>query len=597
MTLSGDYSNLHFAGSSDGHGGTLITLNATDDAPVFAVADKAETVTVSELPNTTGSSALDPSSAASGTLHFTDIDLTDRPTASVALSVSWTNGATDLTSSLTPAEISALENAFALSQSGNTNNGSLGWTYQISDSALDFLGAGATAKVTATITLDDHQGGTDTATVTVTLDGANDTPVIAGETDPATVTINLAHSPVVLTAGTSTNALGFNTETFDEQGIPVGSASNNGAGHGSFHSDALDATFTSSGNAGVVNGPSSVTAPPFIGPTPGHADGTNYLSIGAHGSETITFATEQNSFGLYWGSVDPSNTISFYDGNRLVASYSGSDIAPLLANGNQGSFAANGYVQFSDLAPFTKVVLASSTNAFEVDNISAGFHDELPAPITGTITVNDGDIGDTLTASVTGNAVAAYNGSTTLPSGINVSSLIASGAITFDTVTTTGGPDVLHWTYDPSNPDLSFLRPGDTLTLTFNATVSDGHATTADQPLTITLVGGGTAVPAPAAPTVDITSPASTTNHAGQTIVGTGEAGTTVTLYDNGTALICRRSRWTRPGTGAARLHWPKAPIPSSRTTPTDSAMSAPAPPRPSRSIPWRPRWRSPIRI
>ena len=535
MTLTGDFSDLHFAGSSDGHGGTLITLNATDDAPVFAAADKAELATVSELANTTGSPALDPSPGASGTLHFTDIDLTDRPTADVALSVSWTDGATDLTSSLTAAEISALENAFALSQSGNTNSGSLGWTYQISDSAMDFLGAGATAKVTATITLDDHQGGTDTATVTVTLDGANDAPVIASETDPATQTINLAHSPIVLAAGTSTNALGLHTETFDEQGIPVGSASNNGEGHGSFHSDALNAMFTSSGNAGVVNGSSSVTAPPFIGPTPGHVDGTNYLSVGAHGSETITFATEQNSFGLYWGSVDPSNTISFYDGDRLVASYSGGDIAPLLANGNQGSFSANGYVQFSDLAPFTKVVLASSTNAFEVDNISAGFHDELPAPITGTLTVNDADIGDTLTGTVIGNAVAEYNGSTTLPSGADISALIASGAITFDTMRTTGGPDVLRWTYNPANPDLSFLEPGDTLTLTFNATVSDGHATTANQPLTITLVGGGIAAPVPL--TVNITSPALTTNHASQTIAGTGEAGSIVTLYDNGTAL------------------------------------------------------------
>ena len=107
------------------------------------------------------------------------------------------------------------------------------------------------------------------------------------------------------------------------------------------------------------------------------------------------------------------------------------------------------------------------------------------------MTVTDADIGDTLTASVTGNAVAEYNGSTTLPSGIDVSALIASGAITFDTVKTTGGQDVLEWTYNPANPDLDFLEPGDKLTLTFNAVVSDGHATTATQALTITLVGNG----------------------------------------------------------------------------------------------------------
>jgi VCBS repeat-containing protein len=488
MTLVGDYSNAHFSGSSDGGTGTLITLKATDDAPVFAAADKSESATVTELPDTTGSSASDPSPAASGTLHFTDIDLTERPTATVTQTVTLTDATTTLTSS----EIQALEHAFSLTQPVNTNNGSLGWTYQISDSALDFLSAGEKATVTSTITLDDHQGGTDTATVTVTIHGANDLPVIVGETNPAPETIILHESPTVLSAGTSTNSLGMNTETFDK--LPAGFALINGFGHGDFTSTALDATFTASGAAGIVHGSSLFTAAPFVGPLPGHTDTTNYLSIGAHSSETITFASEQNEFGLYWGSADSFNTVSFYDGNNLVASYSGTDVAPLLANGNQGSFASNGYVEFSDLAPFDKVVLASGSNAFEVDNISSGFvsdsHVHLAAPIGGTLTVSDADIGDTLTASVTGNGVAEYNGSTTLPSDANVPALIASSAITFDTVQTTGGQDVLDWTYNPTNADLDFLEPGDTLTLAFKATVSDGHATTEVQPLTITLVGG-----------------------------------------------------------------------------------------------------------
>jgi fibronectin-binding autotransporter adhesin len=483
MTLTGDYSNAHFAGSSDGHGGTLITLNANDDAPAFAAADKSESATVMELPNTTDSSASDPSPAASGTLHFTDIDLTDRPTATVTQSVTFT----DATTALTPGEIQALEHAFSLTHPVNTNNGSLGWTYQISDSALDFLSAGEKATVTSTVTLDDHQGGTDTATVTVTIDGANDLPTIVAETDPTVETVILNKSPIVLSAGVTTNSLELPTETFDN--LTAGAASNNGFGHGNFTSTALDATFTASGHAGVVHGSSLVTAAPFMG----HADTTNYLSIGAHSSETITYASEQNEFGLYWGSADSFNTISFYDGNNLVASYSGADVAPLLANGNQGSFTSNGYVEFSDLAPFDKVVLASGSNAFEVDNISSGFvsdsHIHLADPITGTLTVSDADIGDTLTASVTGNAVAEYNGSTTLPSDINVSTLIDSGAISFDTVKTTGGQDVLDWTYNPTNADLDFLEPGDKLTLTFNALVSDGHATTETQPLTVTLLG------------------------------------------------------------------------------------------------------------
>ncbi|HMF60629.1 MAG TPA: VCBS domain-containing protein, partial [Vicinamibacterales bacterium] len=53
-----------------------------------------------------------------------------------------------------------------------------------------------------------------------------------------------------------------------------------------------------------------------------------------------------------------------------------------------------------------------------------------------------------------------------------------------------GGTEILHWTYDPINPNLDFMRSGDTLTITFTAQVSDGHVTVGDQLLTITIVGG-----------------------------------------------------------------------------------------------------------
>ncbi len=281
--------------------------------------------------------------------------------------------------------------------------------------------------------------------------------MIVGETDPSPQTISLAKTPIVLGPGVNTNSLGLPTETFDSQ--TAGLASNNGFGYGDFFSLALGATFTGSGDAGVVNGSSAVSAAPFVGPFPGQADITNYLSIGANGAETITFASEQDVFGLYWGSVDSFNTINFYNGTQLVGSYTGANVSPLFSNGSQGSFSSNGYVEFADLAPFNKVVLASAANAFEVDNISAGFvSHQLPSPISGTLTVSDAVIGDTLTASVIGNGVVTYDGSTTLPVDANVTALIDAAAVTFDSVKTDGGLDILHWTYNPINPDLDFLH-------------------------------------------------------------------------------------------------------------------------------------------
>ncbi|MGH6764158.1 MAG: Npun_F0296 family exosortase-dependent surface protein [Bradyrhizobium sp.] len=267
---------------------------------------------------------------------------------------------------------------------------------------------------------------------------------------------------------------------------------NNGAGHGNFFSAALDATFSGSGDAGIVNGSlENVTGAPFVGPLPGGADATNYLSVGAGGTETITFAALENTFGLYWGSVDPFNTIDFYNGTTLVASFTGNDVSPLFANGNLGSFSSNGYVEFLGLASFDKVVLGTgSTNAFEVDNISAGaIHAQLAAPITGTLTVSDADIGDTLTGLVSGNATIEYNGSTTLPGNIDFTALAAAGAIKFDSTTSNGGTEVLDWSYNPTDTNLDFLKAGDTLTITYQAQVSDGHGSVGSQPLTVSIVG------------------------------------------------------------------------------------------------------------
>src|SRR5262249_10526807 len=171
---------------ADNNGGfttqdVTITITGTDDAPVIATADKAETGSLTELANTTGSSALDPTPAAGGTIHFTDVDLTDRPDATIAtqtVTAVRADGTTPLT--LTAAEASAIKAAFTIAaEAGNTNNGAIDWSYQITDSSLDFLAVGEKVTLVSTVQVDDHHGGTDTATVTITITGSDDTPGIA----------------------------------------------------------------------------------------------------------------------------------------------------------------------------------------------------------------------------------------------------------------------------------------------------------------------------------------------------------------------------------------------------------------------------------
>lgn len=356
--------------------------------------------------------------------------------------------------------------------------------------ALQALRADATTTDSFTYTIDDGNGGTDTATVTLVIAGINDTPTITGATDAPTQAVIV--NPDVLAQGINTNSLSLSTETFDD--LAAGS-------DGNFYSAALDATFSGSGNVRIINASiPGVGVSLFLGPLPGSPDTTNHLVIGASSVATITFASDRNAFGLYWGSVDAFNSISFYDGTTLVASYAGTDVISLLSR-NQGPFTANSYVEFSGLHPFDSVVLETgNANAFEVENISAGFfldqrHARLAAPISGTLSVHDSDIGDTITASVIGNATIEFvpsDGSAILPNGADVAALVDASAIAFDMLQTDGGTQTLHWTYDPTDPDLDFLKAGDELTIRFMAQVNDGHGNVGHQALTITIVGADT---------------------------------------------------------------------------------------------------------
>ncbi len=152
---------------NDANGGTdtqdvTVTITGANDAPVIAVVDVAGSITE----GTTLSDA--------GSITFTDLDLTDTPTATeVTKSVT-----TALT--LTAAQQTAIEDAFTISpDAGNTNNGTINWDYTITEAELDFLAAGETVTVVYTITVDDANGGTDTQDVTISITGANDAPVIA----------------------------------------------------------------------------------------------------------------------------------------------------------------------------------------------------------------------------------------------------------------------------------------------------------------------------------------------------------------------------------------------------------------------------------
>ena len=178
----------------DGHGGIVSTpitvtikgadvvIIGTNDVPTIATtSDAFAEFSNLNQPNPTGSNALH---VATGTITFTDVDLTDRPVASAAFtSFSYLNASSvNITSQLTArqlAAIGAVEVPLTVVQAaGNTNNGSASWSYSAPDGAFDFLADGEILNLAYTATVNDGHGGVVTKPINITVTGSNDTAEI-----------------------------------------------------------------------------------------------------------------------------------------------------------------------------------------------------------------------------------------------------------------------------------------------------------------------------------------------------------------------------------------------------------------------------------
>jgi PEP-CTERM motif len=97
-----------------------------------------------------------------------------------------------------------------------------------------------------------------------------------------------------------------------------------------------------------------------------------WASVAGGNAAELSFSAGTTYVGFLWGSVDTYNTVQFYDGAMLLASFVGGpgglgvNEVPL-GDGNQ---AVAQYFNFW-ASSVTKVTFASSQNAFEIDNVSA----------------------------------------------------------------------------------------------------------------------------------------------------------------------------------------------------------------------------------
>ena len=168
-----------------------IVITGTNDKPTLSATGGTITERIG-----TGNTAVD---TVTGTVTFADVDLTDRPVVSAAISTTdpfryYDAQGNDVTATLTPAQLAAIlavEVPLTVVQAaGNTHNGSASWTYSIEDSKFDFIAKGETLTLNYVAQVDDGHGGVVSTPITVSIHGAdvvvvgtNDVPTIATTSD------------------------------------------------------------------------------------------------------------------------------------------------------------------------------------------------------------------------------------------------------------------------------------------------------------------------------------------------------------------------------------------------------------------------------
>ncbi|WFU68210.1 VCBS domain-containing protein [Bradyrhizobium brasilense] len=389
------------------------------------------------------------------------------------------------------------------------------FTLDPSDAAFQHLADGQTTTVSVSYSVSDGTTSTP-ASVSWTVTGTNDAPVVTGAVtgsateDGATSTLNalanasdvddnttlsVANVPAVLPAGVSYNAAthAFTLDPSDAafQHLADGQTTTVSVSY----SVSDGTTSTPASVSWTVTGTND--APVVTGAVTGSAteDGaTSTLNALANASDVddnttlsvanvpavlpagVSYNAATHAFTL-----DPSDAAFQHlaDGQTTTVSvsYSVSD----------GTTSTPASVSWTVTGTNDAPVLSDTADPVAVTELANASAQNLAA-ITGSFSVLDKDVGDTLTASVAGNPTVLLNGSPfTLPAG--AAALTAAGAFTVTGATSNGGTVSIGYNYDPAAANLDFLKAGQSLTITYAVKVNDGSTDSGTQDVTFTING------------------------------------------------------------------------------------------------------------
>jgi VCBS repeat-containing protein len=452
-----------------------ITITGTNDAPTIATDGGTVTERIG-----TGNTAID---SATGTVDFTDADLTDRPIVSAALSSSEPFRFLDaqghnVTATLTAqqlAAIAAVEIPLGVVQAtGNTHNGSATWTYSIADHAFDFIARGETLILNYVVQVDDGHGGVVATPISISVNGADVT--VIGTNDVPTI------------AATS-NA--FVELSNDSQPNPTGSTT----------LDTVGGTITFT-DVDLTDRPvASTVFTSFTYQNALHADITTSLTQLQHDAVTavevplavVQAAGNTNNGSAIWSYSLADGAFDFLaDGEILNLSYTAT-----VDDGHGGAV--------------TKPITVTVTGTNDTPEVSAdvsgaggtGSHviaerpdataDSIDADTaTGSLVFRDVDLSDTHRFD---NSAPVFgwldsNGDALSLSLVQQGVLTVASSLTLTPHDSTGtGLGSVDFSYSAADSSFDFLAAGETLTITYEITVTDEHDEASIQPVTITITG------------------------------------------------------------------------------------------------------------
>ncbi|WP_246550044.1 VCBS domain-containing protein [Bradyrhizobium liaoningense] len=430
-----------------------ITVTGTNDKPTVATSGG----TVIEKVGT-GNETLD---TITGTVTFTDVDLTDRPIVNAALSSTQPfkyldAEGNDITSTLTPqqlAAIAAVEVPLTVVQgAGNGNNGSATWTYSVPDHLFDFLAKGEKLTLNYVVQVDDGHGGVVSTPITVSINGADVN--VEGTNDVPTIV--------------------------EDDTIPTGAVTEDTAAtlaaNGIIAFNDPDLTDTHSASFSLKSTISSAHLPGF-------SDGTSHIgtfSLGSvnespgassRGSVGWTFTLDDNDPVLQ--SLAEGQTITQVYTVRIDDHHGGTvtrDVTVVITGKNDAPTVTSG---------------AAAATGHVVEDA------DLTLSIGGTLAIQDLDLIDTHAAQA---VFKSSSISSALP-GFDADSThvgtftIDQSVLEYNSDTSNGATLGWHFSLDNSNAMLQSLAQGQTITQVYTVTFDDHHGGTVSEDVTVTITG------------------------------------------------------------------------------------------------------------